>query len=933
MAANEQASGTNAMSSEFINDWDIPYPVRNVSGVYRDGYGVELSLKDSTSTMKMASYMPYADNWKIGNYTLEMFLDSNVAVNVAILETNGWLAGIRLQDDQSYTFLYSGDYNTITAEQANQASSDENGFDKKVGEKTYKILYNNVFTFYDHTKTAEYKKLTGEDLKVLENISLIYKPSDESPNVKIKFDNDNNLITYYVLLNRSTDANVVDLEWSAVAAIGYADYDSNGNAIDINPMFGITAKGSGSGTDTINIRNANVWGKNFNTANDGDVLQSVDFEGADKIGYDTTTGKVNTSENSSGYLWNTLDWTNSDETNGISILDKYGADGFYDTLVINPYVDPGMSTRAFAQSRLNNEWNNTNITMELAVNCDQPVIIDLLCAHSDYYKHPFGFTLSGNNPALYDRKTESGTVQGSDSLAYFTNGRFAVGGNSVYQNFYHVGGVNNTSDSFNASGIDVSSYYYAGGYEDSPSYNAYPTRVDTTDTGEANVKVEFNYTLKQLTLYELCYNDDDLTDNIVDTTKDISWKKIGIVDFSEAAEKNWNTFDAVLYFFAWEYNSNAYISNVKIVKGQTATHNYIDGFEGLQSGDEIASLELGKDFVKAHSSNSYGANLPFDINSVGSFTVGMLVDTDLPQYLSLLKTGDSSNDYSTLGFTFDANNVVSSTRPFVVGGRTVDGSNSDIENILSVKLDACESMSARYYADGITENVRIEFNSVEGIITLYELVDMDKGDAVVLRYVRTAEITCLDFTDYEMIFEGTAQYSNIKFVKGFHAVDVGIRAKQISNRYDPDGVLNSAVDVRYVITVENENYYYAGVAAYLVQNDGTETKTSNTLVRTVDVVGYETLKNDKFQPLAVDELNSGGLLYTVTIKGIPIENLAWIEVHVMPFVINQKFDGNGDFVYNDQTDVNQLIKDWNYGKGTADIGTLGVERIAYVSSK
>ena len=71
------------------------------------------------------------------------------------------------------------------------------------------------------------------------------------------------------------------------------------------------------------------------------------------------------------------------------------------------------------------------------------------------------------------------------------------------------------------------------------------------------------------------------------------------------------------------------------------------------------------------------------------------------------------------------------------------------------------------------------------------------------------------------------------------------------------------------------------------------------------------------------------MLYTVTIKGIPVEKLDCVEIHVTPFVINQKFDGE-KFVYNDKTDVSKLFADWNYGKGAADIGTLGVEQVTVI---
>jgi len=964
-------NGTNAdMSSygaDFVTGLAQDHPINHVKSILDDGLGIRFE-RTVSGAWGIGSYMPYKNNWQFGDYAITLNARGNAVLGISVLQSGEHIAGFRTHR--------SGNNDTVAVDKYNFGSTYNANVYNDYDAYTKADYHGGKLKFYDFTNQNDIdlndesipqgiRNLKGKYQRIYKIEEFLYQPADGSANIKIEFKNSENLIHYYALTDTSTDANVEALEWVPYGTIQYFD------EYEYKAIFGISgwtynpveSSKYQSGTDDngnpkyayseysdwMEIRNVRVEGKSFyskyNSCEDGDTMFTVDFKKANNLGFDANNVPIANS-NKSGFLWNTYsNLVTQDRINGVTPLDKDN-NGFFETLYINPSISK--MTFADAEHPIKNGWKYESFTLEMAVNSDEPTIIGALRCAPTSNSYPFGFSLSGNNPSSYDKITKTGDVSGSNNVGYFHNARFARGASFLYQNGINSGGTTGEQSNITTAGVTFKSYYYSDGYTsteaaktaESGYRNLYPTRVDTRETGAKNVKIEYNNTLHQITLYELCYNDTDLTDAKVDTTNGISWHKIATVDFSGSFEKNVAYVEPTLFFYAFEVNAEAYFSNVDITRGLTANYNSVYGFEDLNIGDEFLTLEnpLGTNFVKEESTNTYGENLPFDLVNFDSYTVEMLVNSpDAMQSVSVLKLGGSKYAYSSVGFTLDKNGVSSVSPSFVVDDRTVSESNTSLPNLRGIELEIHENTTPRYYADGLDANVKIEFDANNRTVTLYELCDIDDSAKVNLRFVRVAEISYSDHLDYMAIFEGTAAFENVRFIKGLTGDSLGVRETQFTPAVAPDDVPNATVDIRLVSTVESENYYFVGVQAYMVRKGDKGIETSKTLTKTATTVGKSiSTGNGRFSEISAEKLG-GQLAYTVTVSGVPTTSVEWVELHVTPFILTQQFDGQGEFVYDDTTTAEQIITQWKGDKeqgieADATLGSEGSEKVILVEN-
>jgi len=532
-------AGATDSAKALANGGCIYTNLKNVS-VDENGKMTLNQATDTTAGFRVS--MPFSNAWNVGQYTIEMELDSanRTAIHFLDIATQTRIGfGIKSNVDGYVADTVSGGREFAVNEgwsAQSSMTSNYSGVDFNV-HKSYANAVNRALA-------------NGE------------------PNIKVEVDGHRETITLY-------EKDVTTGEFIKIKSI-----DCSGSNLGNQLTFGVHCWNANTNVQLSNVKvvkglTASVHTEDFKAIYDnteyGAELYSVDFSAV----ADAAVNGAN------GYSWYQR-WS--------------GATGTATTLTVNTAA-PNETADGTAQGvssylPLGNDWDMGYYTIQMAVNSKTRSAVHVFSV--DYMQgvlERVGFGLGGNDDSYTAPEGKGYKKEGMD---------FSFGGTLAYKN---------TTDKIDYNLAKELGMVFA-------TYAPATARKNTSDTGDANVKIEVNGTDKIATLYELDVND--------------AWVKISSIDFSAVADQTQAQFSV----HVWEYDSDFNLSNVKYIKGTD-----LNPLVSFASGSFEGSASIGyTDNALDAFSESYAEKFALDKANIGGWTIDGTNKVNLEE----LQAGDQS---------------------------------------------------------------------------------------------------------------------------------------------------------------------------------------------------------------------------------------------------------------------------------------------------
>ncbi|MBR6681163.1 MAG: hypothetical protein IKL59_07885 [Clostridia bacterium] len=589
------------------------------------------------------------------------------------------------------------------------------------------------------------------------NTSVIRAVSSDEANVKIEFNCEDNIITMF-------EKQASSGAWVKVAAIDYSGVTNT-----ITPIFSAHAWDLGSNIKISGVKYVkglsisepyNGFETRYDAADGNEVLYTVDFSGV-------SNANINGMNN---FAW---------------VQKDCGASASNGVLTVNT-ADPADSSSGVRQGiytpiAFGEEWDYGYYTLELAVNSAKRTAIHVFDTDNSSATR-IGFGLGGNDGTYTPAADKTYTLSGSD---FGKEGTFFNAGqttNSVYNTLTSLGIV----------------------FE---SYASGTVRKNTSTTGEANVKIEFNGVEKVLTLYEL--------------NTDSEWVKVSSINYFAVHAGS----TAIFSVHAWDYDANVRITNARYVKGLTVSAPYYDfanKYDAASDGDVLYTLDFAAvsdaslngfnnyNWVQKNSGAS-SSNGTLTVNTAavagssgakqgvstpmafadewdhGTYTLQLAYNSSKRSALQVFET-DMSNS-TRIGFGLGGNDGAFTPEPgkayLLVGsdfGREGTFFNAGQKgNTVHDNLVTLGFVFTSYAPDTVRKNtsatgeanVKIEFDGNSKTVTLFELNTSNEWIKVAsIGYGALADQTSAIFSVHAWDYDANVNIKNASYVKGAVTDDI-----------------------------------------------------------------------------------------------------------------------------------------------------------------
>lgn len=688
--------------------------------------GGVITVTTPTSTTAACSHgfytpHPIGSAWNYGKYTMEMTLNSDKRTLIHVLNL-----GTSATERIGFGFGANTSGNT---------SSTGNDFGRGGN-------------FVGATDT--YILGTGAKLYTY-NRSVIRAVSSGESNVKIEFNCEDKVITMF-------EKSASDGAWVKVAAIDYSGVTNT-----ITPIF-----------------SAHAWDLNSNVKISG--VKYVKGLSVSEPYYDFKA-EYNSSEND-GVLY-TLDFSGV-SNNNINQMNNFaweqkdsGASASGGVLTVN-VADPANSSSGVRQGiytpiAFGEDFDYGFYTLELAVNSAKRVAIHVFDTENSSATR-IGFGLGGNDGTYSPASNMAYTLTGSDfgkEGTFFNAGQTS---NSVYNTLVGLG-------------LTFESY--------APS----TVRKNTSGTGEANVRIEFDGYNKVLTLYEL------------NTAS--KWVKVSSINYFSVHSVS----SAIFSVHAWDYDANVRVTNARYIKGLAVSapyYDFADKYDAASDGDTLYTLDFSAvsnaslnginhyNWAQKNSGASYvngalivntaavsgssgakqGVSTPMafaDEWDHGIYTLQLSYNSSKRSALQVFET-DMSNS-TRIGFGLGGNDGTFVPDPgkayFLVGsdfgreGTFFDAGqkgNNVHDNLVTLGFvfnSYAPGTVRKDTSDTGEANVRIEFNGVSKVVTLFELnTDNEWIKVSSIGYGALADQTHAIFSVHAWDYDANVIVKNASYVKG-----------------------------------------------------------------------------------------------------------------------------------------------------------------------
>ena len=341
--------------------------------------------------------------------------------------------------------------------------------------------------------------------------------SSGEANVRIEFDGYNKIITLYELNTDSKWVKVSSINYFAVHSISRAifsvhawDYDANVRITNARYFKGLTAS-----------RPYYDFADKYDAASDGDTLYTLDFSAV-------SNASLNGLNN---YNWIQKN-SGASSSGGVLTVNTAAVSG-------SSGVKQGVSTSiAFAD-----EWDHGVYTLQMAYNSAKRSALHVFETDMSNSTR-IGFGLGGNDGAYVPEPGKSTYLVGTDfgrEGSFFSQDQK---GNSVHDNLIALGFAFET-------------------------YAPDTVRKDTSATGEANLRIEFDGINKKVTLIELNTNDE--------------WVKVSAIYYGALADQT----SAIFSVHAWDYDANVRIQNASYIKGFFTEYAEPDTDDGVSIDTDV----------------------------------------------------------------------------------------------------------------------------------------------------------------------------------------------------------------------------------------------------------------------------------------------------------------------------------------------------------